>query len=121
MPDKIEEMMRQAQDNVEQGKIKVKEQKDWKLYQLPTHPDQFYEVFRFEFDSEIEILTEKRCNILMLVSGSSVRLETQEGKVARFNYAETFVVPAVCTSYRIVNEGKSRAMLLQVFVRDEKS
>jgi hypothetical protein len=56
----------------------------------------------------------------MLVSGSSIKVETHEGRIIYFNYAETFIVPAACSSYKVFNEDKSRATLLQVFVRDEK-
>ena len=90
---------------------------DYRLEHLPTHPTQFYDVYRYAFDKEITVETNDKCHVWMLVEGESVMLETADGMRQRFNYAETFVVPAGARSYRIRNEGKEKAMMLKSFVK----
>ena len=84
---------------------------------LPAHPTQFYDVYRYTFDREITVETDDKCHVWMLVEGESVMLETSEGMQQRFNYAETFVVPAEARSYRICNEGNKKAMMIKAFVK----
>jgi mannose-6-phosphate isomerase class I len=99
--------------------ILIEEGVDWKLYHLKTHPLQFYDVHRYEFQSELSIQTEHRCLVMSLVEGSSVVVQTENGMRRRFNYAETFIVPAAAKSFRIENEGRSPAKLLKVFVKSD--
>ncbi|MCD6543620.1 MAG: class I mannose-6-phosphate isomerase [Flavobacteriaceae bacterium] len=92
---------------------------DWKKIHLPTHKEHFYDIYRYEFDTEIEIQTQDQCHILMLVEGESVELISKNGEKAIFNYAETFAVPAAAKKYKIVNKGYSQAKLIVSFVKDE--
>ena len=77
----------------------------WRLVHLPTHAEHFFDVYRFEFHQSFERETRGSFNLMSLVEGSSVVLETRAGLRQRFNYAETFIVPAAAESYRLVNEG----------------
>ncbi|MDQ7948196.1 MAG: hypothetical protein REI93_05115, partial [Pedobacter sp.] len=91
---------------------------DWELVHVPTHADHFYDVHRIEFDSEVTIETNDVCHILMLVEGSSIKVQTADGTVFDFSYAETFVIPAAAKSYAMVNTGGGRAKVVKAFVKD---
>lgn len=93
----------------------------WRIIHLPTHPEQFYDVHRFEFMESIETTTDGSCHVMSLVEGTSVILETADGMRQRFNYAETFVVPAAAGSYALINESTAQAKVVKVFIRGEKA
>ncbi|TDS11938.1 class I mannose-6-phosphate isomerase [Sphingobacterium paludis] len=96
----------------------LQEGADWQLIHLPTHADHFYDVHRLEFDNEISVETQHVCHVLMLVEGSTIVLETQDGTTKQFQYAETFVIPAAAGSYKLRNAGQGRAKVVKAFVRD---
>ena len=89
----------------------------WRLVHCPTHPQHFYDVHRFEFDERITVHLHGSCHILSLVEGESVLLETASGMHQRFNYAETFVVPAAAGSYQLVSEMGQSLKVVKCFVK----
>jgi hypothetical protein len=89
----------------------------WRVVHLPTHPDHFYEIQRLEFRRAFEAHTANACHILSLVEGSSIILETEHGMRQRFNYAETFVIPAATGSYMLENLGPDEAKVIRAFVK----
>jgi len=95
----------------------IEQTDEYILEHLPTHPAQFYDVHRYTFDKEITVATGDKCHVWMLVEGTSVMLETADGMQQRFNYAETFVIPAGARSYRIRNDGNKKAMMVKSFVK----
>ncbi|MBA3868541.1 MAG: class I mannose-6-phosphate isomerase [Anaerolineae bacterium] len=91
----------------------------WTLTHLPTHAEHFYDVHRLTLDpaSSISIHTHNQCHILSLVEGSSIRVETENGRQTSFNYAETFVIPAAANSYRLMNPTDRPLMVIKAFVK----
>ncbi|MFQ3566163.1 MAG: class I mannose-6-phosphate isomerase [Aggregatilineales bacterium] len=89
----------------------------WRVVHLPTHPEHFYDVHRLEFESEIHVETNGSPHVLSLVEGRSVILETHHGMRQRFNYAETFVLPAAAERYRLINQGQTQAKVVKAFMK----
>jgi mannose-6-phosphate isomerase class I len=91
---------------------------DWQIINLTTHPDHFYAIERFEFDTIFEQQTNNQCHVLSLVEGESIIVKT--GNIEQvIHYAETFIVPANALTYTVINTGKSRAKVIKAFVKDE--
>jgi mannose-6-phosphate isomerase class I len=90
---------------------------DWQIHHLPTHPSHFYDVHRIEFDTSVGVHTDGSPHLLMLVEGTSLRLETCNGASQRFNFAETFLVPAAAECYRLINESAATAKIVKAFLK----
>lgn len=93
------------------------QQEDLVCYHLPTHQDHFYDVHRLEFDKEIEVQTENVCHVLMLVEGTAITVESADGTLMTFPFAETFVIPAAAGSYKMINQGTERAKVIKAFLK----
>lgn len=89
----------------------------WRVVHLPTHEDHFYDVHRYEFEKEIVGETKGSPHVMMVVEGSSVLVETQNGMAERFNFIETFVVPAAAGSYKLINLGDSPVKVIKAFIK----
>lgn len=98
----------------------MEENQECTIEHLPTHKEHFYDVYRYTFKDRIQMNTENKCHVFMIVEGDSVCIETEDGMKQRFNYAETFVIPAAARSYTIINENPDkRIMLVKAFVKEE--
>jgi hypothetical protein len=92
---------------------------DWQVFHLPTHPSHFYDVHRIEFSTSVNVRTGGSPHLLMLVEGTSIRLETRSGKRQHFNYAETFMVPAAAESYTLINEGTTPVKVVKAYLKPD--
>lgn len=93
---------------------------DWHCYHLPTHPNHFYDTYRYEFTSVIEIETGGMCgscHVLSLVEGKQVLLETPDHTQTHFHYAETFIVPAATGRYRLISEKGELIKVVVTFIK----
>jgi mannose-6-phosphate isomerase class I len=93
--------------------------KDWQKVHLPTHPDHFYDIYRYDFENEVKIDTHNQCHILMLVEGESIELSIDSFTNRFFCYAETFAVPAAVGSYTLFNKSQKSVKVIVSFVKDE--
>lgn len=91
---------------------------DWRLLHIPTHPDHFYDVHRLEFSGSVKVKTNGSCHVMSLVEGDSVILKTKSSKEQRFNYAETFVIPAAAEEYELLNESGSEIKVVKAFIKE---
>ena len=89
----------------------------WRVAHCPTHREHFYDVHRLEFEHSVDVTTNGAFHVLSLVEGQQVLLETEGGLSQRFNYAETFVVPAAARRYRLVSERGAMLKVVKAFVK----
>jgi mannose-6-phosphate isomerase class I len=90
---------------------------DWELEHLKTHPTHLYDVHRYRFSSRVLIRTENKCHVLNMVEGVHIVLETMNGIRMKFNYAETFIVPAAANEYILINQSVRPAIVIKAFVK----
>lgn len=92
---------------------------DWKKIHLPTHPLHFYDIYRYDFETKANLITNSQCHILMLVEGEALELKVGNLPPQKFHFAETFAVPAVAESYTLINRGSKKAKVIVSFVKDD--
>ncbi|MEB0263263.1 MULTISPECIES: class I mannose-6-phosphate isomerase [unclassified Mucilaginibacter] len=96
----------------------VKKGTDWQLLNLSTHPDHFYNIDRFEFDTRVVDVTNDHCLVLSLVEGDCITVKTGDLEQV-IHYAETFIIPANANIYSMYNNGQKRAKVVKAYVKDE--
>lgn len=84
---------------------------------MPTHEEHFYDVYRYNFDHIAQISGNQQAHVWMIVEGDAVLLKTSSGMEQRFNYAETFIIPASAESYSFVNLGDTPIKMVQALVK----
>jgi mannose-6-phosphate isomerase class I len=91
----------------------------WRIVHLPTHPAHFYDVQKFEFEDSIDGSTGGSCQVMNLVEGEWITVETAGGMRQRINYAETFIIPAAAGSFRMINGGRRKAKVVATFLKPD--
>lgn len=94
----------------------IREELTGRVVHLPTHPEHFYDVHRLEFADAMTVPTNGQCHVLSVVEGQSVAVTTGAGEQV-FHFAETFVIPAAVTTYRLRNLGPSPVRVINAFVK----
>ncbi|WP_422083006.1 class I mannose-6-phosphate isomerase [Ulvibacterium sp.] len=92
---------------------------DWEKIHLPTHPLHFYDIYRYDFETTVDLITKGQCHVLMLVEGEALELKVGDIPSQKFHFAETFAVPAATESYTLINRGRRKAKVIVSFVKDE--
>lgn len=92
----------------------------WRLIHVPTHADHFFDVRRYELEAgvSVEVATNHSCQVMSLVEGTTIVLETAQGMRQRFSYAETFVVPAAAKRFRLINDTSGAAKVINAFMKE---
>lgn len=108
-----------VQDELISKPMVLEYSQDKRIVHLPTHSEHFYDVHRIEFDNVFSGYTNQSCLVMMLVEGEAIMIETG-GMQHRFAYAETFVIPAAATTFKMTNLGKTRAKVINAFIKDEQ-
>lgn len=105
---------------------KVSEGDGWVEEKTGLHEIQFIETRRYWFTSKVHHNTDGGVNVINLVEGREVIVESPEGKFEPYviHYAETFIVPAAVGEFTITPYGESvgeRCAVLKAFVRTDDS
>jgi mannose-6-phosphate isomerase class I len=102
----------------------VAEGEGWREEATGLHELEFLETRRHWFTAPVEHDTRGTVNVLNLVEGDEVVVESATGAFAPFHvhYAETFIVPACVGRYRISPVGTAEKPLatIKAFVRPEE-
>ncbi len=97
----------------------------WREESTGLYKSEFIETRRHWFTGPVEHDTQGNLNVLNLVEGEQVVVESPTGAFEPFivHYAETFIVPAAVGKYRIspLGEAKSPLATIKAFVRAENS
>lgn len=93
----------------------------WRMIHLPTHPEHFYDVRRYDIDpgAVVDVVTDGSPQVMNLVEGSTIVLETAHETRQRFSFAETFVVPAAAAHFRLANDTDTPARVVVGFMKHE--
>jgi mannose-6-phosphate isomerase class I len=86
----------------------------WQLESLPTHEKHSYLIFRYTLNTEVQVSTGHKCNVLNLVEGDKAEIHTAGGKIYELSYGETVVVSAAAGAYTIVNTSGKPIKMVKV-------
>lgn len=90
---------------------------EYRIVHLPTHKEHFYDVHRIEFSNSISLNTDGKCFIMMLVEGQAITVEIDGKAPVRYNYAETFIIPASVGEFTISNLTNDEIKIVKAFLK----
>jgi len=102
----------------------IAEGEGWKEIKTGLHPNEFIETRRTVFTVPVTHHTGGGVNVLNLVEGAEVTVESPQGCFKPFvvHYAETFIIPGCIGEYIIRPSGPSEGkecMTIKAFVRNQ--
>ncbi len=90
---------------------------DFEIIHYPTHEEHFYDVRRFDFNKSFEMQTLESCQVMMLVEGEHIQVETENGLIQELGYAETFVIPAAAGKFKLTNFGSGWVKVINAYLK----
>ena len=108
-----------VKENLVNAVYTVREDEHVKEEHTGLHELEYLETRRYWIKDEVVVDNEANVNMLNLIEGSQCRIESLDGSFEPFevHYAETFIVPAKCNKYKIVNETDSTIGVIRAYVR----
>lgn len=86
-------------------------------WDLPTHKEHYYAIQRLEIKTSTREYTKDQCHIMMVVEGAAVEVLLDNGVRCRYNYAETFIIPASVGTYQLINPSGGLIKVVKSFVK----
>lgn len=90
---------------------------DWEIYNYPTHAKHFYDINQIQLCNTLKLNSGSICKIMMVVEGDAIVLETRNGCVRTYNYAETFVIPSSTGIYTLKSASGKAVKLIEAFLK----
>ncbi len=98
--------------------LTLRDDVDCRVEQLPTHQRHFYDIFRLTLRRAIDCCTDGSPQVLMVTAGEGVLLHAEGlAEPRRFNFAETFIVPAACETFRLSACGDDLVTVVRACLR----
>jgi len=89
----------------------------WEQIHLPTHAEHIYDVHRFDFSTSVTSTTDGSPQVLNVVEGGPVVLETPNTPPQPFAFAETFIVPAATERYKLRSDSGQSVKVVKAFLK----
>ena len=100
----------------------LQEDNESRVEKTGLHELEFIETHRHWFKNEVNVQVHQSVNMLNLVEGEAITVESLNGSFEPFeiHYGETFIVPEAIKEYKLVNQGDptKEVAVLQAFVRN---
>ncbi|MEG1504414.1 MAG: class I mannose-6-phosphate isomerase, partial [Enterococcus sp.] len=111
-----------VQENLINPFVTLQEDKESRVEKTGLHELEFIETHRHWFKKETEVDAQQSVNMLNLVEGEKITIESLHDNFEPFeiHYGETFIVPEAVKEYKLVNQGDTtkEIAVLQAFVRN---
>jgi len=94
---------------------------DWQVEHLPTHPDHFYDIHRITLRATLlDGETYGSPQVMMVTEGEGLHVEVEGlDKPMRFNFAETFIIPAGAVDFALHAIGDEPVVIMVAELRRE--